>query len=172
MENLDRSHRVHTNDLATLAVGGALFAKGTTKTIGFLFAALVRPIVGAVFVSFFVVSLYPILLGSKETIDFEMVSNLVWPICVAGLIAFAAVTVLSNCSDSWGTHRRIGHVANFSSSRHRVSRLCAGCVAPKPVNLKQGRLSQILGMHWLSSGRSGTRSSDHFGDFAYQNKGK
>lgn len=82
-------------NLVTLGIGGVLFSKDKTAAVGCLFNALVRPALGAVFISIFVVSLFPIMLGAKEAIGFQMIRTMLWPICVAGLIAFVVVMVLS-----------------------------------------------------------------------------
>jgi hypothetical protein len=79
----------------TLGIGGALFSKRKTAAVGCVFTALVRPALGAVFISLFVVSLFPIMLGAKEAIGFQMIRTMLWPICVAGLIAFVSIMVLS-----------------------------------------------------------------------------
>jgi hypothetical protein len=81
-------------NLFTLGIGGALFSKDKTVAAGCLFTALVRPALGAVFISLFVVSLFPVMLGAKEAVGFQMIRTMLWPICAAGLIAFIIVMLL------------------------------------------------------------------------------
>jgi hypothetical protein len=81
-------------NLITLGVGGALFAKERTAGAGCFYVMLIRPALTAIFVSIFVVSLFPVMLGAEEAVSPSQILRFLWPISKAGLIAFVIVGLL------------------------------------------------------------------------------
>jgi len=82
-----------------LSVGAGLFSaaesgSGKAGGAGCIFMFIVHPLLQGVLISFFIVFMLPVMLGSSSTTGLSDVASMVWPVTKAGIVATVAVAVL------------------------------------------------------------------------------